>query len=30
MWYKPRTALGSPGDIAIPKVAADGFLDFEV
>lgn len=30
MWYKPRKALGGPGNVFIPKVAAAAFLDFEV
>ncbi|VUC29697.1 unnamed protein product [Clonostachys rosea] len=29
MWYKPRRALRGPGQVAIPKVAANNFLDFE-
>ncbi|KAF5589475.1 fumarylacetoacetate hydrolase family [Fusarium pseudocircinatum] len=29
MWYKPKRALGGPGDISIPSMAAEGFLDFE-
>ncbi|ETS84379.1 hypothetical protein PFICI_02404 [Pestalotiopsis fici W106-1] len=29
MWYKPRRALSVPGPIAVPKVAATNFLDFE-
>jgi 2-keto-4-pentenoate hydratase/2-oxohepta-3-ene-1,7-dioic acid hydratase in catechol pathway len=29
MWYKPRRALGKPGNISVPAVAAAGFLDFE-
>jgi 2-keto-4-pentenoate hydratase/2-oxohepta-3-ene-1,7-dioic acid hydratase in catechol pathway len=29
MWYKPSKSLANPGDIAIPKVAQDNFLDFE-
>ncbi|CAH0057991.1 unnamed protein product [Clonostachys solani] len=30
MWYKPRRALRGPGQVVIPKVAADNFPDFEV
>ncbi|KAH7136226.1 2-hydroxyhepta-2,4-diene-1,7-dioate isomerase [Dactylonectria macrodidyma] len=29
MWYKPRKALGGPGDVLIPSAAANKFLDFE-
>jgi len=29
MWYKPRRALASPGDVSIPPAAGKGFLDFE-
>lgn len=30
MWYKPKRALGGPGDVLIPAAAANNFLDFEV
>ncbi|KAH7160513.1 2-hydroxyhepta-2,4-diene-1,7-dioate isomerase [Dactylonectria estremocensis] len=29
MWYKPKRALGGPGDVLIPPAAANKFLDFE-
>ncbi|KAF5648790.1 fumarylacetoacetate hydrolase family [Fusarium sp. NRRL 25303] len=29
MWYKPKRALGGPGDISVPPTAAENFLDFE-
>jgi hypothetical protein len=30
MWYKPRRALAGPGEVPIPPIAANGFLDYEV
>ncbi|KAH7267927.1 2-hydroxyhepta-2,4-diene-1,7-dioate isomerase [Fusarium solani] len=29
MWYKPRRALAGPGEVPIPPIAANGFLDYE-
>ncbi|TVY70926.1 Uncharacterized protein Focb16_v000003 [Fusarium oxysporum f. sp. cubense] len=29
MWYKPRRALAGPGEVRIPPIAANGFLDYE-
>ncbi|KAI8649181.1 FAA-hydrolase domain-containing protein [Fusarium keratoplasticum] len=29
MWYKPRRALAGPGEVSIPPIAANGFLDYE-
>ncbi|WAO91332.1 FAA-hydrolase domain-containing protein [Fusarium falciforme] len=29
MWYKPRGALAGPGEVSIPPIAANGFLDYE-
>jgi hypothetical protein len=30
MWYKPRRALAGPGEVPVPPIAANGFLDYEV
>ncbi|KAI3585653.1 2-hydroxyhepta-2,4-diene-1,7-dioate isomerase [Fusarium oxysporum f. sp. albedinis] len=29
MWYKPRRALAGPGEVPVPPIAANGFLDYE-
>jgi hypothetical protein len=30
MWYKPSQSLTGQGDVQIPKIAQENFLDFEV